>query len=91
MILIIFAVIIVVEFATTTYGIQSGKGKEIHPILNKITDKFGLLAMYASKSIVGLLIVGFASAFGFWWFYGVVGIPMLVISVNNVKVLVKEN
>ena len=85
--IILFSIILVVEFATTVYGILSGKAKELNPLLNAITKKYGLPVMFYVKLTVLLLAISCAYSLNAWWFYVVYGVPMFVIDVVNIRTL----
>ena len=87
---VLFSVILVIEYATTVYGILSGKAKELNPILNAITKKLGLPVMFFVKLTTLLLAILCAVYLDAWWFYILYGIPYVVIDVVNIRTLLKS-
>ena len=88
--IILFSIILVVEFATTVYGILSGKAKELNPILNSVAKKYGLPVMFFVKFAVLLLAIACAYSLNDWWFYVLYGVPMVVIDVVNIRTLLRK-
>jgi len=87
--IVLFSIILVVEFATTVYGILSGKAKELNPLLNAIAKKYGLPVMFFVKLTTLLLAIACACYLNAWWFYVLYGVPMVVIDVVNIRTLLK--
>ena len=84
---IVLVVLVLIESATTAYGLLSGKAREINPFLKWLVKKFGTYVMLEIK-LVGTIII----FIGIWLsgsvlVVGVIGIPLLIVSIFNVRTL----